>query len=78
MDNSDEEVPVASMDWYNGKYGYMHYFCPSLAICYENGRVQIMCNESGSSDCKFSWKIHWFEKNPKRFTFQLHSSWIPE
>ncbi|XP_044765831.1 WD repeat-containing protein 35 [Coccinella septempunctata] len=50
LDNSEDEVPVSCIDWYSGKYGYMYYFCPNLAVCYENGRVQIMYNEIGTSE----------------------------
>lgn len=44
------EVPVVGLDWYNGKYGYIHALCPTLAICYENGRMQLMCHENDSSN----------------------------
>lgn len=46
LESSSAEVPVVAMDWYSGKHGYMHALCPSLAICYENGRLQLMCNEN--------------------------------
>ncbi|KAK9889399.1 hypothetical protein WA026_004673 [Henosepilachna vigintioctopunctata] len=44
----DEEIPIAGIDWYSGKHGYMHSLCPNLVVCYENGRVQLMCNENGA------------------------------
>lgn len=40
------DATIVGIDWYDGKYGYMHALCPSLAICYENGRMQLMCNEN--------------------------------
>ncbi|KAL3289754.1 hypothetical protein HHI36_023149 [Cryptolaemus montrouzieri] len=46
LETPDENIPVAAMDWYSGKHGYMHSLCPNLVICYENGRAQLMCNES--------------------------------
>lgn len=46
LERGHEEVAVVGLDWYNGKNGLMHAGCPCLAICYENGRVQLMCNES--------------------------------
>ncbi|XP_045482678.1 WD repeat-containing protein 35 isoform X2 [Harmonia axyridis] len=54
LDSPDEEVPIACIDWYSGKHGYINYFCPNLAISYENGRVQLMYNESGSSESSIS------------------------
>lgn len=46
LDNTNIEAPVVCLDWYNGKNGYVHMLCPSLAICYENGRLQLMSNEN--------------------------------
>lgn len=39
---------IVGLDWYNGRHGYVHALCPSLAICYDNGLIQLMCNESDS------------------------------
>ncbi|KAH0816706.1 hypothetical protein GEV33_006088 [Tenebrio molitor] len=44
-----ELIPVVGLDWYNGQNGHMHALCPNLAICYENGRAQIMRNESDTN-----------------------------
>lgn len=49
---SYETIPVVGLDWYNGQNGHMHALCPNLAICYENGRAQIMRNESDTSKKK--------------------------
>lgn len=49
LDNPNIEIPVVCLDWYNGKNGYIHAICPTLAICYENGRLQMMCNENDPS-----------------------------
>lgn len=35
-------IPVVAMDWYNGKNGHVAYDCPTLAICYQSGQVQLM------------------------------------
>ena len=40
---------VVGLDWYDGKNGIAHALCPSLAICYEHGKVQLMCNENDTS-----------------------------
>lgn len=46
IDLASEQVSVVGLDWYDGKFGYTHPFCPSLVVCYENGKMQLMCNES--------------------------------
>lgn len=40
---------VVGLTWYNGRNGYVEPDCPTLAICYDNGRMQIMRNESDDS-----------------------------
>jgi len=44
-------LQVVGMDWYNGRHGYVEENCPCLAICYNNGCMQIMRNQS--DDCKY-------------------------
>ncbi|XP_038051533.1 WD repeat-containing protein 35-like isoform X3 [Patiria miniata] len=39
-------VKIAGIDWYNGKFGYVEPSCPTLAICFDNGRAQIMKHEN--------------------------------
>ncbi|MPC30130.1 WD repeat-containing protein 35 [Portunus trituberculatus] len=55
---------VVGLSWYNGRNGYVDPDCPTLAICYDNGRMQIMRNESddmpvlidtGMSVCACQW-----------------------
>lgn len=36
---------LVSINWYNGSFGYIEANCPSLLICYTNGRAQIMRSE---------------------------------
>lgn len=33
---------IIGIDWYSGAFGYVEENCPSLVICFENGRLQIM------------------------------------
>lgn len=40
---------LATIDWYNGNFGYMEAECPSLAICYKSGRMQLMRNAFDTS-----------------------------
>lgn len=42
------DLAIVSLDWYNGKHGHFYALCPTLVICYENGFMQLMCNESDS------------------------------
>lgn len=46
---SEEQVTVVGLDWYDGKNGYGQANATTLAICYENGRLQLMNNESDPS-----------------------------
>lgn len=62
LDNPNIEIPVVCLDWYDGKNGYIHSLCPSLAICYENGRLQLMCNENDPSLLKSNILIKFFSK----------------
>lgn len=42
-------VSLAALDWYNGRLGYAEPDCPCLAVCFDNGRCQIMRNEADDS-----------------------------
>ena len=46
---------VVTLHWYSGKHGLVHRDAPTLAICYDNGRMQIMRDENDES--KYSWDI---------------------
>ena len=39
-------VRIVNLRWYNGRFGYIEPECPSLFVCYEDGKVQIMRSES--------------------------------
>ncbi|KAJ3272616.1 WD repeat-containing protein 35 [Terramyces sp. JEL0728] len=39
---SNSDVKVAAMHWYNGSRGYIQPRVPCLAVCYEDGKVQIL------------------------------------
>jgi WD repeat-containing protein 35 len=43
-------VRLAAIDWYDGQNGFVSPDSPALAICYQNGRCQIMKNESDESN----------------------------
>lgn len=50
INSLNEQVSVVGLDWYDGKFGYPHTYCPCLVICYENGKMQLMCNESDAGN----------------------------
>ncbi|XP_058407729.1 WD repeat-containing protein 35 isoform X2 [Diceros bicornis minor] len=39
-------VSIAGIHWYHGTEGYVEPDCPCLAVCFDNGRCQIMRHES--------------------------------
>jgi WD repeat-containing protein 35 len=40
---------IAAIAWYNGANGYTEGNVPCLAVCYENGRIQILRNETDTA-----------------------------
>ena len=36
---------VAALEWYSGAHGYFEVSCPTLAVCFDNGRCQFMRTE---------------------------------
>jgi hypothetical protein len=49
-------VKIAAIDWYDGQNGFISPDSPALAICYTNGRCQIMTNETDESNKKYLFK----------------------
>jgi WD repeat-containing protein 35 len=45
-------VKIAAIDWYDGRNGFISSDSPALAVCYSNGRCQIMKNEADESNFK--------------------------
>lgn len=52
-DSQYDPTPIIGLAWYNGTGGLMHSMCPTLAICFENGKTQLMRNESDQSKSFF-------------------------
>lgn len=52
LTNATGAVSIAGIHWYAGTGGYMEPCCPCLAICFENGRCQIMRCENDESKGK--------------------------
>jgi WD repeat-containing protein 35 len=46
LTNISQVTRVVSLQWYDGKHGQPQPDSPALVICYDNGRMQIMKNES--------------------------------
>lgn len=46
LTNTSQTARIISLQWYDGKHGQIETDAPSLMVCYENGRVQIMKNET--------------------------------
>jgi len=38
----NDGAKIVGLQWYNGVHGYIEPNCPQLAICFDNGRIQIM------------------------------------
>nr|KAG5696704.1 hypothetical protein BaRGS_012073 [Batillaria attramentaria] len=45
LTNVTGAIHIAGLEWYNGLNGYVEPNCPSLALCFDNGRCQIMRSE---------------------------------
>ncbi|XP_043251348.1 WD repeat-containing protein 35 [Colletes gigas] len=40
--NSGQAPTIMALQWYDGRNGYIASDCPTLAICYRNGKIQLM------------------------------------
>lgn len=49
LTNATGIVSIAGIHWYAGTGGYIEPDCPCLAICFDNGRCQIMRYENDES-----------------------------
>ncbi|KAJ3259989.1 WD repeat-containing protein 35 [Boothiomyces macroporosus] len=59
--SSNSDVKIASMHWYNGSRGYIQLRVPCLAICYEDGKVQILRDQKD----QIFWNTSSNEKYPR-------------
>ena len=53
LTNTSQVTQVVSLQWYDGKHGLPQPESPTLVICYDNGRLQMMVNESDESEYGF-------------------------
>jgi len=56
---------IAGIHWYHGTEGYIEPDCPCLAVCYDNGRCQIMRDENDHSRYKMWGANYWATLDPK-------------
>uniref|UniRef100_A0AAR5PI05 WD repeat-containing protein 55 homolog n=1 Tax=Dendroctonus ponderosae TaxID=77166 RepID=A0AAR5PI05_DENPD len=56
-DSQYDPTPIIGLAWYNGTGGLMHSMCPTLALCFENGKTQLMRNESDPNPVIFDTKM---------------------
>ncbi|KAG5898787.1 hypothetical protein JTB14_010997 [Gonioctena quinquepunctata] len=63
-DSSFDSIPIVGLDWYNGMKGNIHTDCPNLAITFENGKAQLMRNESDTNPVILNTRM-----------FAVHCSW---
>ena len=45
-DLNTQTSKIVGLEWYKGEHGYIEPDCPCLAICFSNGRCQIMRHEA--------------------------------
>lgn len=45
LSNVTGAMRIVGLEWYNGLHGYVEPNCPSMALCFDNGRCQIMRSE---------------------------------
>ena len=45
LEDAAGNAKITSIDWYDGTFGYTEVDCPTLCVCFDNGRLQIMQNE---------------------------------
>ena len=57
LTNTSQMTQVVSLQWYDGKHGLPQPESPTLVICYDNGRLQMMVNESDESEYYHSFDI---------------------
>lgn len=63
-------VSIAGIQWYAGTRGYVRPDCPCLAICFDNGRCQIMRYENDES--KASERFRFWRVNSIDQWWHLH------
>eukprot|EP00040_Diaphanoeca_grandis_P015836 m.81289 g.81289 ORF g.81289 m.81289 type:complete len:1161 (-) comp25403_c0_seq3:252-3734(-) len=53
-----QEAKIASISWYNGEFGYSQPNCPTLCICFNNGRLQIMRHQADNEPIMVDTEMH--------------------
>nr|XP_023029130.1 WD repeat-containing protein 35 [Leptinotarsa decemlineata] len=63
-DSNFDSIPIVGLDWYNGTNGNTQADLPNLAIAFENGKAQLMRNESDTNPVVLNTRM-----------FAVHCSW---
>ncbi|XP_050408389.2 WD repeat-containing protein 35 [Patella vulgata] len=58
LSNVTGAIHISGIDWYNGVHGYIEQNCPCLAICFDNGRCQIMRSENDENSILLDTGMH--------------------
>ncbi|ESO83236.1 hypothetical protein LOTGIDRAFT_197584 [Lottia gigantea] len=58
LSNITGAIHISGIDWYKGSNGYVEPNCPCLAICFDNGRCQIMRTESDENSILLDTGMH--------------------
>ncbi|KAM6969516.1 WD repeat-containing protein 35 [Tautogolabrus adspersus] len=58
LTNATGAVSIAGIHWYAGSGGYVEPDCPCLAICFDNGRCQIMRYENDDNPVCFDTQMN--------------------
>lgn len=56
LEKGFDPIPIVGLDWYNGINANMFTLAPNLVIAFENGKAQLMRNESDTSMSMFIMK----------------------
>ena len=56
--DGSNNIKIAAMDWYNGKNGFYEKGCPCLAVCFDNGKIQLLRNQFDSKPILVDTKMH--------------------
>jgi WD repeat-containing protein 35 len=55
--HSGTEYKIAAIDWYNGNGGYLEPNVPCLAVCYEDGWLQLFRNQRDTRPIKLNTQL---------------------
>lgn len=48
------DMEIVSLQWYDGRYGYMGENCPVILVCFENGDVVLLTDINDDEPIRFN------------------------